>query len=218
MKVVLLGPPGAGKGTQAKLICDEFKIPHISTGDIFRKHISEKTPLGIKAKEYIDKGKLVPDEITLGIVKDRLSKDDCKNGYLFDGFPRTVAQAEEFDRILLQSNAEIDSVILIDVPDKYIIDRITGRRVCPVCGESYHIINNPPKETNKCDECGSLLIQRKDDSINTINERLFVYHKQTCSLVEYYKKKNILSVVDGTEGIGDIFQNICTILRRDNKK
>lgn len=218
MKIVLLGPPGAGKGTQAKLICDEFKIPHISTGDIFRKQISEQTPLGIKTKEYIDKGKLVPDEITLEIVKDRISKDDCENGYLFDGFPRTAIQAEEFDKILLKSNAEIDLVILIDVPDKYVIDRITGRRVCPNCGESYHIINNPPREANKCDKCGSSIIQRKDDSIDTINERLSVYHKQTYPLIEYYKRKNILSAVDGTGRINDIFQKICTILRRGNKK
>lgn len=218
MKIVLLGPPGAGKGTQAKLICDEFKMPHISTGDIFRKQISENTSLGMKAKEYIDKGKLVPDKITLGIVKDRLSKDDCKNGYLFDGFPRTAMQAEDFDKILLQNNAEIDLVILIDVPDKYIIDRITGRRICPVCGESYHVINNPPKETGKCDKCGNMIIQRKDDSIDTINERLSVYHKQTCPLIEYYKRKNILSAIDGTGSINDIFQKICTILKRGNKK
>jgi adenylate kinase len=212
MKIVLLGPPGAGKGTQAKQISNNYNIPHISTGDMFRKNISEKTALGIKAKEYMDKGLLVPDELTIEIVKDRLGNEDCKNGFLLDGFPRTVKQAEALDLFLTE---EIDTALLIKVPRDSIIERMTGRRVCPKCGATYHIKFNPAKVENKCDVCGSELIQRKDDSVETVEERLDVYHRQTEPLVEYYKSKNVLGTVDGTKHIDDVFKDIMDVLGRN---
>lgn len=215
MKIILLGPPGAGKGTQAKLISDEFNIPHISTGDIFRKEISQKTPHGLEAKKYIDNGLLVPDEITLSIVNDRLAKEDCNKGFLFDGFPRTVKQAEELDIMLSRENIEIDATLLIEVDNQLILDRMTGRRTCPVCGASYHIINNPSKVDGTCDRCGNKLIHRIDDSEDTVNKRILVYHKQTQPLIEYYKAKNILFTIDGTESINDTFEKICATLRRE---
>jgi adenylate kinase len=212
MKIVLLGPPGAGKGTQAKQISNNYNIPHISTGDMFRKNISEKTALGIKAKEYMDKGLLVPDELTIEIVKDRLGNEDCKNGFLLDGFPRTVKQAEALDLFLTE---EIDTALLIKVPRDSILERMTGRRVCPKCGATYHIKFNPAKVENKCDVCGSELIQRKDDSVETVEERLDVYHRQTEPLVEYYKSKNVLGTVDGTKHIDDVFKDIMDVLGRN---
>ncbi|MDD3224051.1 MAG: adenylate kinase [Clostridium sp.] len=212
MKMVLLGPPGAGKGTQAKQISSKYGIPHISTGDIFRKNISEKTELGVKAKGYMDKGLLVPDELTIEIVKDRLNESDCKSGFLLDGFPRTVKQAQALDGFL---NGEIDTALLIDVPKGNIVGRMTGRRVCPKCGASYHIKFNPPKVEGKCDTCGTALVQRKDDSEETVNERLDVYYKQTQPLVEYYKSADVLCTVDGTQDIGDVFKDICDILGRN---
>lgn len=212
MKMVLLGPPGAGKGTQAKQISSKYGIPHISTGDIFRKNISEKTELGVKAKGYMDKGLLVPDELTIEIVKDRLNESDCKSGFLLDGFPRTVKQAQALDGF---SNGEIDTALLIDVPKENIVGRMTGRRVCPKCGASYHIKFNPPKVEGKCDTCGTALVQRKDDSEETVNERLDVYYKQTQPLVEYYKSADVLCTVDGTQDIGDVFKDICDILGRN---
>lgn len=215
MKIILLGPPGAGKGTQAKLISDEFNIPHISTGDIFRKEISKETPHGLEAKKYIDKGLLVPDEITLSIVDDRLAKEDCNKGFLFDGFPRTVRQAEELDIMLSREDVEIDATILIEVDNQLILERMTGRRICPVCGASYHIINNSSKIDGICDRCGNKLIQRDDDSHDTVNKRLSVYHKQTRPLIEYYKSKNILFTIDGAESINDTFNKICATLRRE---
>ncbi|WP_125153940.1 adenylate kinase [Clostridium rectalis] len=215
MKIILLGPPGAGKGTQAKLISDKYSIPHISTGDIFRKNISEKTPLGVKAKSYIDKGQLVPDELTIDIVNDRLKNDDCKKGFLLDGFPRTVKQAEALDDFLNNNGSKIDTALLIDVPEKFILDRMTGRRVCTACGASYHIRFNPPKVESKCDACGGELIQRKDDTEETVKERLTVYSNQTQPLVEYYKNNDSLSIVDGTREINDVFKNISNILGSD---
>jgi adenylate kinase len=212
MKIVLLGPPGAGKGTQAKQISNNYNIPHISTGDMFRKNISEKTALGIKAKEYMDKGLLVPDELTIEIVKDRLGNEDCKNGFLLDGFPRTVKQAEALDLFLTE---EIDTALLIEVPRDSILERMTGRRVCSKCGATYHIKFNPAKVENKCDVCGSELIQRKDDSVETVEERLDVYHRQTEPLVEYYKSKNVLGTVDGTKHIDDVFKDIMDVLGRN---
>lgn len=212
MKVILLGPPGAGKGTQAKQISTKYNIPHISTGDIFRKNISEKTPLGIKAKEYMDSGLLVPDELTINIVKNRLDQEDCKNGFLLDGFPRTVQQAEALDLFLNNKNDKIDTALLIDVPKDSILERMTGRRVCPSCGASYHMIFNPPKVEGKCDVCKSDVIQRKDDSEATVKERLDVYERQTEPLVQYYKSRNVLSVVDGSKNIDIVFEDITTIL------
>ncbi|EJE7235399.1 adenylate kinase [Clostridium botulinum] len=215
MRVILLGPPGAGKGTQAKLISEKFSIPHISTGDIFRANIKEKTPLGIEAKRYIDNGQLVPDEVTIGIVKDRLTKDDCDNGFLLDGFPRTVAQAEALDEFLKGIDKDLDVALLIKVPEEFILERMTGRRVCTSCGASYHIRFNPPKIEGKCDICDNELIQRKDDTEATVKERLEVYSKQTYPLINYYKDNGIISEVNGTESIDEVFGNISNILGRD---
>lgn len=212
MKIILLGPPGAGKGTQAKLISEKYNIPHISTGDIFRKNISEKTPLGIEAKRYIDNGQLVPDEVTIGIVKDRLSMDDCDNGFLLDGFPRTAMQADALDSFLNDNGQKIDTALLIDVPKEFILERMTGRRVCPSCGASYHIKFNPPKVEMKCDICNNSLIQRKDDTESTVKDRLDVYDKQTQPLIQYYKEQSKLSTVVGTGEINEVFGDICNIL------
>lgn len=212
MKIILLGPPGAGKGTQAKSISEKYSIPHISTGDIFRKNISEKTPLGVKAKEYIDKGLLVPDELTIDLVKDRLLQEDCKNGFLLDGFPRTVKQAEALDEFLVSKGEKIDTALLIEVPRELILERMTGRRVCLSCGASYHIKFNPPKNEGKCDLCKADLIQRKDDNEKTVNDRLEVYDNQTQPLIEYYKTQDVLSAVDGTLPINEVFDNICSSL------
>lgn len=212
MKVVLFGPPGAGKGTQAKSICNRYSIPHISTGDIFRKNISENTPLGIEAKKYIDNGQLVPDEVTINMVKDRLQAEDCKLGYLLDGFPRTVHQANALEEFLNDRKESLDTALLIQVPSEFILERMTGRRVCPSCGASYHVKFNPTKIESKCDVCGSDIIQRKDDSEETVKERLAVYERQTQPLIEYYKEKDLLSVVDGTKAINEVFESICKIL------
>ncbi|MBO3407228.1 adenylate kinase [Clostridium perfringens] len=215
MKIVLLGPPGAGKGTQAKSISNRYSIPHISTGDIFRKNISENTPLGIEAKSYMDNGQLVPDEVTINMVKDRLQQDDCKNGYLLDGFPRTVHQAEALDNFLTEREESIDTALLIEVPKEFILERMTGRRVCPSCGASYHIKFNPPTNDGKCDLCGSDVIKRKDDTEETVKERLDVYENQTQPLIDFYKNKKQLSVVDGTQAINEVFESICKILGSD---
>ncbi|GAB6168989.1 adenylate kinase [Clostridium carnis] len=212
MKIVLLGPPGAGKGTQAKSISNRYSIPHISTGDIFRKNISENTPLGIEAKKHIDKGQLVPDEVTINMVKDRLQEEDCKGGYLLDGFPRTVAQAEALQDFLNLNDENIDTALLIEVPMDFILERMTGRRVCPSCGASYHIKFNPTKIAGKCDVCGSDVIQRKDDTEETVSERLDVYERQTQPLIDFYKERNLLSIVDGTKAINEVFEGICDIL------
>lgn len=215
MKIVLIGPPGAGKGTQAKSVCNKYSLSHISTGDIFRKNISEMTPLGIDAKKDIDKGQLVSDEITIFLVEQRLKQDDCKNGYLLDGFPRTVVQAEAFDKFLGTNNEELDFVLLIDVPKEFIINRMSGRRVCLSCGASYHKTFNPPIVEGKCNYCGSDIIQRVDDMEDTVRRRLEIYDLQTQPLIKYYKEREKLVVVDGTQSIDDVFNNICEILGRD---
>lgn len=212
MNIILLGPPGAGKGTQAKSISNKYSIPHISTGDIFRFHISNGTPLGIKAKEYIDKGHLVPDELTIDLIKDRLKQDDCKNGFLLDGYPRTVNQAEALETLLQEIGTKLDTALLIYVPKSFIIDRMTGRRVCTTCGASYHVRYNPTKQEGLCDICGSGVIQRADDNEATVSERLEVYDAQTQPLISYYKGKNLLSEVDGTKAIDDVFKDINDIL------
>jgi len=212
VKIILLGPPGAGKGTQAKSISNKYSIPHISTGDIFRKNISERTALGIEAKKYIDRGHLVPDKLTIDIIQDRLDEKDCENGFLLDGYPRTVNQAEALEILLKERGEKLDTALLIKVPREFIIDRMTGRRVCTTCGASYHVKYNPPKFQSKCDICGSVVIQRDDDTVETVNERLDIYDAQTQPLIEYYTNKNLLSEVDGTQAINDVFKNICGIL------
>lgn len=212
MNIILLGPPGAGKGTQAKLISEKYSVPHISTGDIFRKNISNKTPLGMKAKSYMDKGQLVPDELTIEIVKDRLDEEDCKGGFLLDGFPRTVKQAEALDNFLKDKNLKTDSALLIDVPRDVILERMTGRRVCGECGASYHIKFIKPKTEGICDICSGKLVQRKDDTKETVIERLDVYSKQTQPLIEYYKNKDVLFTLDGTKEKDEVFKKIFNIL------
>lgn len=215
MRIILLGPPGAGKGTQAKSIAGKYNIPHISTGDIFRKNIKEKTPLGIKAKEYIDKGELVPDEVTVAIVEDRIKQGDCVSGFLLDGFPRTVNQADSLAKALDIMGSKLDSVINIDVPAQALIERLTGRRVCLSCGASFHIIFNPPLKDGICDACGSKLIQREDDSEATVRNRLEVYNNQTAPLIDYYKKIGILQTIDGEQDIDKVFEDIVNILGRE---
>ena len=216
MKIVLLGPPGAGKGTQAKSISNRYSIPHSATGDIFRKNISEETPLGMEAKRYMDNGQLVPDEVTINMVKDRLTWEDCKNGYLLDGFPRTVAQAEALEEFLESRDERLDTALCIEVPKDFILERMTGRRVCLQCGASYHIKFNPPVKPGVCDVCGNEVIQRKDDVEETVKERLDVYERQTQPLIDFYKTKNLLSTVDGTTAINEVFESICELLGSGN--
>ena len=199
MKLILLGAPGAGKGTQAEKICNKFSIPTISTGNIIREAIKSGTEMGKKAKAFVDEGKLVPDEVVIGIIKDRLAEDDCNNGFILDGFPRTIPQAEALDRM----GVEIDKVISIEVPDDKIIARMSGRRVCAKCGASYHIEYKQPQQEGICDACGDALVQRKDDAPETVLDRLRVYHEQTEPLKEYYKKAGKLSIVEGQEKVED---------------
>ena len=214
MNLILLGPPGAGKGTQAAKIIEKYNIPHISTGDMFREAIKNKTPLGELASSYINKGLLVPDEVTINMVKDRLTWEDCKNGYLLDGFPRTVAQAEALEAFLNSRDEKIDTALLIDVPMEFILERMTGRRVCGSCGASYHVKFNPTKVEGICDVCGSEVVQRKDDREDTVRERLDVYERQTQPLIDFYKEKNLLSTVDGTKAINEVFNDICELFGR----
>ncbi len=212
MKIILLGAPGAGKGTQAKVISEKLEIPHISTGDIFRANIKGNTPLGIKVKEYLDNGELVPDELTVEIVKDRLGNDDCAKGYILDGFPRTIPQAEYLDKVLNEMNTSIDLALLIDVKDEDIITRMSGRRVCTNCGATYNIVFNPTKVEGICDTCNSAIIQRADDSAETVLNRLETYHKQTQPLIDYYKKANKLVVAEGAEEVKDTTERVLKAL------
>ncbi len=212
MKLIIMGPPGAGKGTQAALIKKEYSIPHISTGDMFREAIKNATKLGVEAKSYIDKGMLVPDSVTIGLVRERLSCEDCKKGFLLDGFPRTIAQAEALDVILKDLNMNLDAVINIKVDSEVLVDRIVGRRVCKNCGAGYHITNLKPKKEGICDVCGGELVQRKDDTKETVVTRLGVYTNQTKPLLEYYEKQNLVKEVNGLGEIDAIFEEIKKVL------
>ena len=212
MKIVMLGAPGAGKGTQAKKIAAKYAVPHISTGDIFRANIKEGTELGLKAKQYMDQGLLVPDELTVDLVIDRLSQDDCKKGYILDGFPRTIPQAEALDAALAKRGEKMDFAIDVDVPDENIISRMSGRRACTGCGATYHIVYNPSKKGDVCEVCGETLILRDDDKPETVQKRLTVYHDQTQPLIDYYTGQNILKTVDGTQDMNDVFAAITEIL------
>lgn len=212
MKLIMLGAPGAGKGTQATVMSEKFMIPHISTGDIFRSNMKEKTELGKKAKEYIDKGLLVPDELTVNIVTDRLQEKDCLGGFVLDGFPRTIPQAIALDEQLKNSNSIIDYVIDVEVPDEVIIKRMAGRRVCPKCGEPWHIKYKTTLVENICDRCGGELIRRNDDDPATVEKRLTVYHEQTQPLIEYYKGKGLLVEVDGTKDLKEVSKSIMATL------
>ena len=212
MKIVMLGAPGAGKGTQAKMIAAKYQIPHISTGDIFRANIKNGTELGKKAKSYMDQGLLVPDELTVDLVIDRLAQDDCKNGYILDGFPRTIPQAEALNAALAKLGEKMDYAIDVDVPDENIVSRMSGRRACTGCGATYHIVYNPSKKGECCEVCGEKLILRDDDKPETVQKRLNVYHEQTQPLIDYYTKQSILRTVDGTQDMNDVFAEIVKIL------
>lgn len=212
MNLILLGPPGAGKGTQAVRIVEKYHIPHISTGDIFRENIKKGTELGKKAKEYMDKGELVPDDLVCEIATSRLLEDDCKNGFLLDGFPRTVYQAEKLDAFLEQHGKKIDKVLDIAVEKEELMTRLIGRRVCKACGATYHVKNMPPKKEGVCDKCGGELMQRADDTAETVENRIEVYNSQTMPLVEYYEKAGNIAHIDGAIGLENVFNSIVSIL------
>ena len=212
MKIIMLGAPGAGKGTQAKMIAEKCGIPHISTGDIFRANIKNGTELGAKAKEYMDKGLLVPDELVCDLVVDRIQQADCEKGYILDGFPRTIPQAEALENALNAIEQKLDYAIDIDVPDENIINRMSGRRACVGCGATYHVLFNPTKVEGKCDVCGESLILRDDDKPETIKKRLDVYHTQTQPLIDFYTERKVLVEVDGTQSMDKVFDDIMKIL------
>ena len=212
MKLIMLGAPGAGQGTQAKKIAEKYQIPHISTGDIFRANIKAGTELGMKAKSFMDQGQLVPDEVTIGMLLDRISQDDSKNGYVLDGFPRTIPQAESLTAALKERGEKIDYAVNVDVPDDNIINRMSGRRACVGCGATYHVVYNAPKSEDICDTCGEKLILRDDDKPETVKNRLLVYHDQTQPLIDYYKKEGVLVEVDGTQNLEKVFQDIVAVL------
>lgn len=213
MRVIMLGSPGAGKGTQGKRIAEEFKIPHVSTGDIFRANIKQGTKLGALAKEYMDKGLLVPDDVTIGMLIERIHEDDCKSGYVLDGFPRTITQADKLDEVLNSTNENINYVLNIDVPDEVIIKRMSGRRACLSCGQIYHIENMPSKIENICDKCGGETVMRDDDKPETVIKRLNIYHEQTKPLIDYYEKKKILKTIDGTQSMEKVFMDILEVIK-----
>ncbi len=212
MNLILLGPPGAGKGTQAKMMIDKYHLPQISTGDILRAALKERTPLGLKAKEYMDKGLLVPDEVVIDIIRERLKEPDCRNGYILDGFPRTVAQAQALDKVLADMHSAIDHVISIDVEKGELIKRLTGRRTCRQCGRGYHVIFDPSLNKDLCDKCQGELYQRDDDNEDTVRNRLDVYDSQTFPLIQYYKEKNLLRSIEGQGSIQQIFDRIAEVL------
>ena len=212
MKIIMLGAPGAGKGTQADKICAKYNIPHISTGDIFRANIKNNTELGQKAKSYMDQGLLVPDELVVDLVVDRVKAEDCQNGYVLDGFPRTIPQAEALDAALAKSGEKVDFAINVEVPDENIINRMSGRRACLTCGATYHIVYNPTKAEGVCDKCNAEVVLRDDDKPETVKKRLDVYHEQTQPLIDYYNGKGVLNEVDGTQDMEDVFNAIIEIL------
>ena len=212
MKIIMLGAPGAGKGTQAKQIADRYGIPHISTGDIFRANLKEGTPLGLKAKEYMDRGDLVPDDLTCALVVDRIAQPDAAGGFVLDGFPRTIPQADALTKALEARGEQMDYAIDIEVPDESIVTRMGGRRACSGCGATYHIVNIPPKQEGICDRCGGALILRDDDRPETVAKRLEVYHEQTQPLISYYTEAGILRSVDGTQSMQEVFDAITAIL------
>ena len=212
LRTILLGPPGAGKGTQAVKIVEKYGIPHISTGDIFRENIKNGTELGKKAQAYMNRGELVPDDLVIEIATDRLAKDDCKNGFLLDGFPRTVYQAEKLDEFLAANGGKIDKVLDIAVGKDELITRLTGRRVCKACGASFHVVNIPPKKEGVCDYCGGELIQRADDNLETVTNRIDVYESQTKPLIDYYEKAGNIAHIDGTTGLDNVFADIVKAL------
>lgn len=212
MKIIMLGAPGAGKGTQAKMIAEKYGIPHVSTGDIFRANIKNGTQLGMEAKKYMDQGLLVPDELTVKILLDRVAQEDCKNGYVLDGFPRTIPQAEVLDKALAELGEEIDYAVNVDVPDENIVKRMFGRRACLSCGATYHVEHIPPKQEGVCDNCGQSLVLRDDDKPETVQNRLKVYHDQTQPLIDFYTAKGVLRTVDGTVDMKDVFEAIVSIL------
>ncbi|PWV94353.1 adenylate kinase [Paenibacillus cellulosilyticus] len=213
MNILFMGPPGAGKGTQAERIVDQFAVPHISTGDAFRLAMKQGTPMGLKAKEYVDQGLLVPDEITNGIVRDRLLQDDCSKGFLLDGFPRTLQQAEALDGMLADMGRSLDHVINLKVDRGLLLARLTGRRICKSCGSTYHVLNNPPKQEGICDKCGGELYQRSDDNEEKVGTRLDEYISKTAPLLEYYDSKSLLREVDGEQDIDVVTAEIVSVLR-----
>ena len=212
MNIILMGLPGAGKGTQASEIVKNFPIPHISTGDMFRKAIKDETDLGKEAKSYMDRGELVPDEVTVGIVKERISEDDAKKGFLLDGFPRTIDQAESLNQIMSELDREIDAVINIEVPEEELMNRLTGRRICEKCGTTYHLVFNPPKVDGICDIDGGKLYQREDDNPETVSNRLSVNVKQSKPILEYYNNKGVLKNIDGSKDIDEVTNDVIDIL------
>lgn len=213
MNIIIMGLPGAGKGTQAEKIIQEFQIPHISTGDMFRLAMKQETELGLKAKSYMDNGDLVPDEVTIGIVKERLSQSDAKDGFLLDGFPRTIEQAEALNDIMKELNTSIDRTIFIDVPEEELMNRLTGRRICSSCGKAYHLVFNPPKVEGVCDLDGAKLYQRDDDNPDTVANRLEVNVKQTQPLIDFYKDQGVFVNVDGARDIDEVFSDVTDILK-----
>ncbi|MGA2090721.1 MAG: adenylate kinase [Endomicrobiales bacterium] len=212
MNLILIGPPGAGKGTQAKNIIQKYNIAHISTGDMFRETAASGSEVGKKLQSFMSAGKLVPDDVVIEVVKVRLQKSDCKNGFLLDGFPRTDPQAQALDLMLAANNQKIDAVLCLKIDDNEIVRRLSGRRVCPACGASFNLVSQPPKVEGTCDLCGSKLIQRSDDNEQTIRQRLTVYHQQTSPLIEYYSKRGILHTVDGSRTVNEVFKDLCAFI------
>lgn len=217
MKIIMLGAPGAGKGSQASRIAKEYQLPHISTGDIFRANLKEETELGKRAKSFMDKGELVPDDITIAMLLDRIHKEDCKNGYILDGFPRTIPQAEALKEALAKKDEKIDLALDVEASDELIIKRMAGRRTCPTCGAIYHIVTLPPKTEGICDRCGADLIQRKDDNEETVKNRLKIYHEVTEPLISYYKKEGILEEIDGAEELDKVFEKVKRIIHERSR-
>lgn len=217
MKIIMLGAPGAGKGSQASRIAKEYQLPHISTGDIFRANLKEETELGKRAKSFMGKGELVPDDITIAMLLDRIHKEDCKNGYILDGFPRTIPQAEALKEALAKKDEKIDLALDVEASDELIVKRMAGRRTCPACGAIYHIVTLPPKTEGICDRCGADLIQRKDDNEETVKNRLKIYHEVTEPLISYYKKEGILEEIDGAEELDKVFEKVKRIIHERSR-